>query len=65
MIDQTLFGETTSSIHDKTTLIGELQNTHTSFGYAEGTHWHTRFNHLINYGAGKFHNLYVCCTSTI
>lgn len=66
MIDQTLFGETTSSIYEKTTLIGDLQKKYTSFGYVEGTHWHTRFNHLINYGAGYYSYLYArCLASTV
>mmetsp|Transcript_18935 Transcript_18935/g.23307 ORF Transcript_18935/g.23307 Transcript_18935/m.23307 type:complete len:788 (-) Transcript_18935:129-2492(-) len=40
-----------------TTLFAELHHQH-SIPYAEHTHWHSRFGHLISYGAGYYGYLY-------
>jgi intermediate peptidase len=38
---------------DTISTVADLRRKHTSWKCVEGTHWHTRFTHLINYGAGK------------
>lgn len=54
LIDQKLFGEQTCSIRDTISVVADLKRQHTSWNHAEGTHWHTRFSHLLNYGAGMY-----------
>jgi intermediate peptidase len=54
IMDLTLFGEHTSKPLDTISAVADLKRRHTSWNYVEGTHWHTRFSHLINYGAGRF-----------
>ncbi|GFZ15219.1 zincin-like metalloproteases family protein [Actinidia rufa] len=51
LMDQTLFGEQPSSPIDTISVVGDLKRRHTSWKHADGTHWHTRFSHLGNYGA--------------
>ncbi|KAK6926367.1 Peptidase M3A/M3B catalytic domain [Dillenia turbinata] len=66
LIDQELFGEQLSSPLDTISVVAELKKQHTSWRHVEGTHWHTRFNHLLNYGAGYYSYLYArCFASTI
>jgi mitochondrial intermediate peptidase len=57
LFDQKLFGIPDPSIHSSTELFGAL---HRQFGipYAEGTHWHSHFGHLVSYGAGYYGYLY-------
>lgn len=55
LADQTLFGEQPSSVRDSISIVADLKRQHTSWKHVEGTHWHTRFNHLTNYGAGTLH----------
>ncbi|KAF3335174.1 putative mitochondrial intermediate peptidase [Carex littledalei] len=52
LLDLSLFGEQVSSPRNTISIYGDLKREHTSWGHVEGTHWHTRFSHLINYGAG-------------
>lgn len=52
LVDQTLFGEQTSTGRDTMAIVADLKRQHTSWTHVEGTHWHTRFSHLTNYGAG-------------
>lgn len=52
LIDQTLFGTQPLPAKDTTAVIAELKLRHTGVKHVEGTHWHTRFNHLVSYGAG-------------
>lgn len=52
LIDMTLFGKQPLSAKDTTAVIAELKLKHTGVRHVEGTHWHTRFNHLVSYGAG-------------
>jgi hypothetical protein len=54
IMDLTLFGEQASKPMDTISTVADLRRKHTSWKCAEGAHWHTRFTHLINYGAGKF-----------
>ncbi|XP_059666980.1 mitochondrial intermediate peptidase, mitochondrial [Cornus florida] len=61
LIDQTLFGEQPSSPRDTISVVADLRRRHTSWKHVEGTHWHTRFNHLLNYGAGYYSYLYAKC----
>ncbi|KAL5718261.1 mitochondrial intermediate peptidase [Ranunculus cassubicifolius] len=61
MIDQTLFGEQTLSSKDTISIVANLKRQYTSWKYVEGTHWHTRFNHLLNYGSGYYSYLYAKC----
>jgi intermediate peptidase len=53
--DQKLFGVPTTA--DTTALFGQL---HREIGvpYTDGTHWHSRFGHLVTYGAGYYGYLY-------
>ena len=54
--DQTLFGP---PIANKTsTEIFANQYQQLGIPYADGTHWHTRFSHLVTYGAGYYGYLY-------
>ncbi|KAJ1260491.1 hypothetical protein BS78_10G236400 [Paspalum vaginatum] len=64
IMDLTLFGEQTSKPIDTISTVADLKRKHTSWKYAEGTHWHTRFTHLINYGAGYYTYLYARCFAT-
>ncbi|KAF6173067.1 hypothetical protein GIB67_009987 [Kingdonia uniflora] len=59
IIDQTLFGELSSS-RDTISVVEDLRK-FTSLKHVEGTHWHTRFNHLINFGAGYYSYIYAKC----
>ncbi|KAI8564627.1 hypothetical protein RHMOL_Rhmol03G0195400 [Rhododendron molle] len=61
IMDQTLFGEQPSSPIDTIATVANLKRQHTSWKHVEGTHWHTRFNHLLNYGAGYYSYLYAKC----
>ncbi|XP_058205215.1 mitochondrial intermediate peptidase, mitochondrial [Rhododendron vialii] len=61
IMDQTLFGEQPSSPIDTIATVADLKRQHTSWKHVEGTHWHTRFNHLLNYGAGYYSYLYAKC----
>ncbi|KAK3009814.1 hypothetical protein RJ639_013939 [Escallonia herrerae] len=61
LVDQTLFGNKLSSPRDTVSVIADLKRQHTSWKHAEGTHWHTRFSHLLNYGAGYYSYLYAKC----
>ncbi|XP_006854483.3 probable mitochondrial intermediate peptidase, mitochondrial isoform X1 [Amborella trichopoda] len=61
VMDQTLFGEPTPSPRDTVAIVAELKRQYTSWRHVEGTHWHTRFSHLINYGAGYYSYLYAKC----
>lgn len=61
LIDQTLFGEQLSRQRDTTSVVADLKRQYTSWKHVEGTHWQTRFNHLLNYGAGYYSYLYAKC----
>ncbi|VFQ77549.1 unnamed protein product [Cuscuta campestris] len=63
LVDQTLFGEQPSSGRDTMSIVADLKQQHTSWKHVDGTHWHTRFNHLTNYGAGYYSYLYARCFS--
>jgi intermediate peptidase len=43
---------------DSTAILKELQNKHTSIPYADDTYWHSRFGHIVGYGAGYYSYLY-------
>lgn len=64
IMDLTLFGEQTSKPMDTISTVADLKRKHTSWKYVEGTHWHTQFSHLINYGAGYYSYLYARCFAT-
>ncbi|XP_041007330.1 mitochondrial intermediate peptidase, mitochondrial isoform X1 [Juglans microcarpa x Juglans regia] len=61
LIDQTLFGEQPASPTDTSSVVADLKRQYTSWKHVEGTHWQTRFNHLLNYGAGYYSYLYAKC----
>lgn len=61
LIDQTLFGKQPLPAKDTTAVIAELKQRHTGVKHVNGTHWHTRFNHLVSYGAGYYSYLYARC----
>lgn len=52
LVDQTLFGEQPLPHGDISSVVAELKREHTNYGHVKGTHWETRFSHLLNYGAG-------------
>ncbi|KAB1208180.1 putative mitochondrial intermediate peptidase, mitochondrial [Morella rubra] len=60
-IDQTLFAEQPSLPRDTSSIVADLKNQYTSWKHVEGTHWQTRFSHLLNYGAGYYSYLYAKC----
>ncbi|KAG8074847.1 hypothetical protein GUJ93_ZPchr0006g45439 [Zizania palustris] len=64
IMDLTLFGEHASKPIDTISTVANLKRKHTCWKYVEGTHWHTRFTHLINYGAGYYSYLYARCFAT-
>lgn len=56
--DQELFGPQSGSSSATTTdIFAKLHNEY-AVPYAEGTHWHSRFGHLVTYGAGYYGYLY-------
>ncbi|XP_020232734.1 mitochondrial intermediate peptidase, mitochondrial isoform X2 [Cajanus cajan] len=61
IVDQTLFGEQPLPHSDISSVVAELKREHTNFEHVEGTHWETRFSHLLNYGAGYYSYLYAKC----
>ncbi|CAO2839022.1 unnamed protein product [Amaranthus hypochondriacus] len=61
MIDQKLFGEQDSPPKDTISIVADLKRQYTSYKQVEGTHWHTRFSHLLNYGGGYYSYLYAKC----
>ncbi|RLN02960.1 hypothetical protein BBJ28_00000930 [Nothophytophthora sp. Chile5] len=60
MLDLQLFGEQPLPCTPSTTtqMLHELQNSSTLVPHVDGTCWHTRFGHLIGYGAGYYSYLY-------
>ncbi|KAG5616674.1 hypothetical protein H5410_016498 [Solanum commersonii] len=64
LVDQTLFGEQPSAGIDTMAIVADLKRQHTSWTHVDGTHWHTRFSHLTNYGAGYYSYLYAKCFAT-
>nr|XP_043613956.1 mitochondrial intermediate peptidase, mitochondrial isoform X2 [Erigeron canadensis] len=66
LADLTLYGEQTLSPIDTTSIVADLREQHTNWKHVEGTHWQTRFSHLLYYGAGYYSYLYAkCFASTI
>ncbi|KAG8381486.1 hypothetical protein BUALT_Bualt06G0126800 [Buddleja alternifolia] len=66
LIDQKLHTLPPSSVNETIQIVKDLKREHTSWKYVEGTHWHTRFSHLVTYGAGYYSYLYAkCFASTI
>ncbi|XP_057453814.1 mitochondrial intermediate peptidase, mitochondrial isoform X1 [Lotus japonicus] len=61
LVDQTLFGEQPFPHGDISSVVRELKREHTDWEHVEGTHWETRFSHLLNYGAGYYSYLYAKC----
>ena len=58
--DQELFGPrpcSASTCRTTTDIFSRLHMEH-SVPYAEGSHWHSRFGHLVTYGAGYYGYLY-------
>ncbi|XP_024961820.1 mitochondrial intermediate peptidase, mitochondrial isoform X1 [Cynara cardunculus var. scolymus] len=66
LADQALYGDQTYSPIDTTSIVADLREQHTNWKHVEGTHWQTRFSHLLYYGAGYYSYLYAkCFASTI
>ncbi|KAJ7567508.1 hypothetical protein O6H91_02G150900 [Diphasiastrum complanatum] len=61
LMDQSLFGEQSYHAKDTTILVSDLKNQYSSLKHVEHTHWHTRFSHLVSYGAGYYSYLYARC----
>ncbi|TMW62237.1 hypothetical protein Poli38472_009730 [Pythium oligandrum] len=57
LLDLSLFGPQKGASSTTETL-KQLQNEHTLVPYVPGTYWHTRFGHLVGYGAGYYSYLY-------
>ncbi|KAL6541754.1 Mitochondrial intermediate peptidase [Orobanche gracilis] len=55
-IDQTLHASQSSSVKDTISIVADLKREHTCWKHVEGTHFHTRFNHLVTYGAANSTN---------
>jgi len=51
-------GATSSSITNPTTDLFAKLHSNLHVPYAPGTHWHTRFGHLVTYGGGYYGYLY-------
>ena len=56
-LDQALFGDLSQLNTPSIQLLEDLHRKY-SIPYAKGTHWHTKFGHLITYGAGYYGYLY-------
>ncbi|KAL3645220.1 Mitochondrial intermediate peptidase [Castilleja foliolosa] len=61
LIDQTLHASQPSSVEDTISIVADLKREHTCWKHVEGTHWHTRFTHLVTYGAGYYSYMYAKC----
>ncbi|PIN06711.1 Metalloendopeptidase family - mitochondrial intermediate peptidase [Handroanthus impetiginosus] len=61
LIDQALHTLQPSSVEDTISVVADLKREHTTWNHVEGTHWHTRFSHLVTYGAGYYSYLYAKC----
>jgi intermediate peptidase len=57
LFDQALFGVPDRNRGSTTDLFAKLHREN-NVPYAEGTHWHSRFGHLVTYGAGYYGYLY-------
>lgn len=55
--DQRLHSAPPSGNDTSTAIFARLHHEH-GVPYAEGTHWHSRFGHLVSYGAGYYGYLY-------
>jgi intermediate peptidase len=64
LLDLSLFNKPSSakspnvSTASSTEMLAQLQNSTTLVPHVDGTFWHTRFGHLIGYGAGYYSYLY-------
>lgn len=60
LLDLTIFGRQPLPANPPTAtaVLASLQNKHTLVPHVEGTFWHTRFGHLVGYGAGYYSYLY-------
>lgn len=63
LLDLSLFGKpdeskTSVSTSSSTETLRQLQNSTTLVPHVDGTYWHTRFGHLLGYGAGYYSYLY-------
>ncbi|KAL7586460.1 hypothetical protein Lser_V15G35967 [Lactuca serriola] len=66
LVDQTLYGDPALRTIDTTSIVADLRKQHTNWEHVKGTHWQTRFSHLLYYGAGYYSYLYAkCFASTI
>jgi len=57
LFDQELFGVPSTTNISTTDVFSRLHKEN-GIPYADGTHWHTRFGHLVTYGAGYYGYLY-------
>jgi intermediate peptidase len=57
LFDQKIFGRPDPSQPSTTEIFAKLHQDH-NIPYADGTHWHSRFGHLVTYGAGYYGYLY-------
>ncbi|KAL1531507.1 Mitochondrial intermediate peptidase [Salvia divinorum] len=61
LVDQELHTQLPSSSKNSISIVTDLKREHMSWGYVEGTCWHTRFSHLVSYGAGYYSYLFAKC----
>lgn len=57
MFDQIIFGQPENWQGSTTDLFRQLHQEN-GLMFAEGTHWHSKFSHLVSYGAGYYSYLY-------
>ena len=58
LFDQTIFGDPQKWAHHSTTDIFSSLHKDNGLLFADGTHWHSKFGHLVSYGAGYYSYLY-------
>jgi len=59
MFDQTIFGQPEKwQSAGSTTDLFEKLHCENDLLFARGTHWHSKFGHLVSYGAGYYSYLY-------
>jgi intermediate peptidase len=64
LFDQTIFGvpekwaTNSAGVSNSTTDIFKALHLQNGLLYADGTHWHSKFGHLVSYGAGYYSYLY-------
>ncbi|EFJ18321.1 hypothetical protein SELMODRAFT_420134 [Selaginella moellendorffii] len=61
MVDQKFFGPQPLPAGGTTGVLVEMQELSKNWKHIEGTHWQSKFGHMITYGAGYYSYLYARC----